>query len=341
MVDSTSLAAAETLATDAVRRKAIKGYLVLGHDVLGGAAARYAGVNATAVTDMQTVESIVRRELLALELRESGVAADRADQITRMRFTLHAERLTRSGRGGSGRVNLLFAISVAVLLYVTIVMYGQNVLRGVIEEKQTRVAEIVISSVRPTTLLAGKVLGVGAVGMTQIMIWGTAAYLMLRYRVAVLHQFGMETAPVELPSISLAMLAVLVLFFLFGYIFYSALFATIGAMVSTEQEAQQAQMPIVLLLAVSMMFLQPVLNEPDGRLASVLGVLPVSSPVVMPLRISAVDVPPWEIVLSLIALVAACYLAVYFAARVYRTGLLMYGKRVSIREVLRWMRPTR
>jgi ABC-2 type transport system permease protein len=195
-----------------------------------------------------------------------------------------------------------------------------------------------MSSVRPTTLLAGKVLGVGAVGLTQILVWLTASLVMVRARAPLLARLGLEATPLTLPSISPGMLGVLLVFFLLGYTFYSALFAAVGAMVSSEQEAQQAQMPIVLLLVMTVMFLQPVLGAPDERLAVTLSYLPVSSPIVMPLRLSTVDVPPWEIWLSLLALVAACYVAVYVAARIYRTGLLLYGKRVSLREVLRWAR---
>jgi ABC-2 type transport system permease protein len=109
-------------------------------------------------------------------------------------------------------------------------------------------------------------------------------------------------------------------------------------MVSSEQEAQQAQMPVVLMLVASIVFLQPVLEEPDGRLAFWLGLVPVSSPIMMPLRMSTVDVPGYEIGLSVFTLIAACYLSVYFAALVYRTGLLMHGKRASLREVMRWIR---
>ena len=111
-------------------------------------------------------------------------------------------------------------------------------------------------------------------------------------------------------------------------------------MVSSEQEAQQAQMPVILMLVMSIIFLQPVLLEPDGRRAVILGILPVSAPIMMPLRMSAVDVPTWEIVLSLVGLVASCYIAVYIASVVYRTGLLMHGKRVTWREVFRWIRVT-
>ena len=195
-----------------------------------------------------------------------------------------------------------------------------------------------MSSVRPTTLLAGKVLGVGGVGLTQMAIWLVATLLMFRYRVPMMQMFGLEATPLPMPSVSIMQLVILLVFFLLGYTLYSALFAAVGAMVSSEQEAQQAQMPVVLMLVVSIIFLQPVLLEPDGQLAVTLGMIPVSSPIIMPLRMATVDVPEWEIGLSLLALVAGCYLAVYFAATVYRTGLLMHGKRVTFREVFRWIR---
>jgi ABC-2 type transport system permease protein len=332
------LAAAESLATRAVIARQIKGYLVLEPGVFVGRSPRYAGANATSLSDMRRIEVAVGHEVLAQELRSLGISSADAERLKRTSLELRAERITPTGRGGSGQVSIIIAISVAMLLYITIFIYGQNVLRGVIEEKQTRVAEIVVSSVRPTTLLAGKVLGVGAVGLTQMVIWGAASVTMAKFRGALLERFGLTALPLQLPSISWQQWVLLGLFFVLGYTFYAALFAAIGATVSSEQEAQQAQMPVVLLLVISIMFLQPVLNNPDGALALNLGWLPFSSPIVMPLRMSAVNLPPWEIGLSLFALAAGCYIAVYIAARIYRTGLLMYGKRPTLREVARWVR---
>lgn len=338
IVTKDALAEAESTATQAVISKSIRGYLVLEPSVFIGKNPRYAGANATSLTDMRRIENAVNHEVLAEQLRALGINASDAERLKRASLDLRAERITPTGRAGSGQVSILIAISVAMLLYVTIFIYGQNVLRGVIEEKQTRVAEIVVSSVRPTTLLAGKVLGVGAVGLTQMLIWGAASVAMAKYRVSLLNQLGAAAVPIQLPSIGWGQAVLLVLFFVLGYTFYAALFAAIGATVSSEQEAQQAQMPVVMLLVISIMFLQPVLNNPEGALATNLGWLPFSSPIVMPLRMSAVNLPPWEVGLSLFALAAGCYVAVYIAARIYRTGLLMYGKRPTLRELARWVR---
>jgi ABC-2 type transport system permease protein len=338
-VAAADLAQAESTATRAVMQKEIRGYLALGPRVLGGAAnPRYAGTNVTAIADMRLLDGIVQREVLGHQLMRAGVEPREAARLKRARVELRPERITSAGRAGSGRISILFAITIAMLLYITIFIYGQNVLRGVIEEKQTRVAEVVVSSVSPTTLLGGKVLGVGAVGLSQMVIWLAASYIMMKFRTSLLAQFGVAAIPMQFPTITVSMVLVLLVFFLLGYTFYAALFAAIGSMVNSEQEAQQAQLPAVMLLVATVMFLQPVLSNPDGMLATILSWLPFSSPIVMPLRMSAVSISAWQITLSILCLVASCYIAVVIAARIYRTGLLMYGKQPELREVIRWMR---
>ncbi|MCC6931037.1 MAG: ABC transporter permease [Gemmatimonadaceae bacterium] len=335
-----TLAEAEARARAAVTAKELRGYLVLPSDILASGNARYVGVNATAIADMDQLRTTVQRQLLTTQMQAAGVSPSTAERISGQRFNLKADRLTASGEsGGSGRLSLLFAITVSMLLYFTILLYGQNVLRSVMEEKQTRVAEVIVASVRPSHLLAGKVLGVGAVGLTQMVIWIVAALLMAKYRVKMLALLGVGAMPlVGIPPISVGMVITLVLYFLLGYILYAALFAAVGAMTSTEQEAQQAQLPVVLLLVGGIMFLQPVLSAPEGTLAKVLAWFPFTAPIMMPLRLTAVEVAPWDIALSILALLIFSYLAIAFAARIYRTGILMYGKRATLAEVIRWAR---
>ncbi|HEX6315278.1 MAG TPA: ABC transporter permease, partial [Gemmatimonadaceae bacterium] len=214
IVSPDQLAEAESTATRDIRQRTIKGYLVLDGGTLEGRGSRYAGLNATALADMRRIENAVFRELIALELSRAGISTVEADRVKRLRAGLQVERVTLSGRGGSGRVNILFASIVGILLYMTILMYGQNVLRGVIEEKQTRVAEVVVSSVRPTTLLAGKVLGVGAVGLTQMGIWLLATVVMMRYRAPLLQAFGVQATAMPMPSVSVGQVVTLLIFFL-------------------------------------------------------------------------------------------------------------------------------
>ena len=331
------LPAAERAARRLVTNEQIRGYLVLDARTVAGQSARYAGVNATALNDMRRIERIVEQEVLSIRLEDKGLRSVEARSLARMDLDLDSERVSDTGRGGSGTLNIVFAVSVAMLLYVTIFLYGQNVLRGVMEERQSRVAEVVVSSVRPTTLLAGKVLGVGTVGLTQMLIWLVAALAMFRVRAPILHQFGVDALAINLPHITPGMMALLLVFFVLGFTFYAALFAVVGATVNTEQEAQQAQLPVVMLLVVSISFLQPVLNAPDGRLSGVLSWLPFSAPIIMPLRLASTQVASGQVVMALAALVASCYIAVFIAGRVYRGALLLYGKRPTLGEIWRWV----
>ncbi|MDQ3697439.1 MAG: ABC transporter permease [Gemmatimonadota bacterium] len=332
------LTPAESLATREVMRGDAAGYLVLDFQTMAGERTRYAGRNASAIADMQELQRVVREHVMAARLERAGVSPAQTAEITNLRVRLESERLTSRGRGGSGQVSVIFAIVLATLLYFSIFFYGQNVLRGVMEEKQTRVAEVVMSSIPATRLLAGKVLGVGAVGLSQLIIWLASSWALYEMRAPILTRLGATSTPFVLPRVSLAMAVTLLLFFVLGYVFYAALFAAVGAAVNSEQEAQQAQMPIVLLLVVSVMFFQAVVARPDGTTARILSVVPFSAPIVMPLRMTVIHVSWVEVALALLSLLLGCGLVVWLAARIYRTGMLMYGKRPTVKEVIRWLR---
>ena len=338
LVAPAEVAQAESLATRQVVARERTGYLVLEGGTTAPLAGRYAGRNASSIIDMNRIERSVRQAAMAQRLTKEGVAPDVVDSLVTAQISIPAERITDKGRGGSGLVSFFFAFGIAFLLYMSIILYGQNVLRGVMEEKQTRVAEVVMSSVKTDTLLAGKVIGVGAVGLTQLVLWGLTSWLLLELRAPILTRFGQPVEPLQLPAIGVGALLLLLAFFLLGFIFYAALFAAVGAMVSSDQEAQQAAQPVMLLLIAGVIFLNPVLLDPQSTLAKVVSILPFSSPIIMPLRLSLIAVPAWELAASLAALILACLLAVWLAARIYRVGMLMYGKRPSMRELVRWVR---
>jgi ABC-2 type transport system permease protein len=332
------LAPAESAATRAIVRGELTGYLVLDSAALDGRRVRYAGRNASAEADMDMLRRVVRESVMETRLEMAGVEPDQSAALVRTQLAFELERITDRGRGGSARVSVFFAIIIVVMLYMALMLYGQAVLRGVMEEKQTRVAEVVISSVPPWQLLGGKVIGVGAVGLTQLAVWVSSAILLLRYRGPILAQLGASAMSFTPPDITVGMGLMLLLFFVAGYVFYSSLFAAVGAMVSTEQEAQQALMPIILLLVSSFVFFQPILSKPTSGLAHTLSWLPFSAPIVMPLRMAVVPVAGWDVAISLISVAAGSYIAVWLAARIYRTGMLMYGKRPTMRELARWLR---
>jgi ABC-2 type transport system permease protein len=341
LADAESTATREVMAADGRL-----GYVVLDDRTTAGMTARYAGRNATSFRDVERIRNAVSQAVMLNQLRQAGADPRMVDAIARTRVRMPTERITEKGRGGSGQVGALLAIGIAFLFYLSIVIHGQNVLRGVLEEKMTRVAEVVISSVRPQVLLAGKVLGVGAVGLTQQVIWVVAsAFLINKLGPIVMRMGGDATQASAAGSIlqaftgvSIKLLVLLLLFFLVGYIFYAALHAAIGSMVNSEQEAQQAALPVMFLLIGTFIFVQPILLDPTSNLAVVMSWLPFSSPIIMPLRMTVIQISTATLIGSLAVGIAACVLVVWLAGRIYRVGMLMYGKRPSIGELIRWIR---
>lgn len=340
VLDTAQLAAVESATTLAVIRKETRGYLVLGPHILDATETRYAGRNASSLPDVGRIEAAVRQGILATRLERAGIDAERVNSLTSAkRIDLDAEQIGDRGREGKGGVvKYIFAFSLAFLLYMSIFIYGQNVLRGVLEEKQTRVAEVVVSSVSTDTLLAGKVLGVGAVGITQQILWVIGSLAVLKLREPIMRALKIPSTSMSLPSISPWVLALLLLFFVLGFMLYSALFAAVGSMVNSDQEAQQAQQPVTLLLVATAILIQPVLLNPGTKLAVIASIFPFSAPILMPLRLSLVSVPWTEVAASLVAMLVMIAIAIWLASRIYRTGLLMYGKRPSFGEVARWLR---
>jgi ABC-2 type transport system permease protein len=337
-LDADALAPAESLATRQVVTDSLKGYLVLDSATVAVGAARYAGSNTTAIFDMQRLESALQRELLVLRIEASGVDPEVGRSLATTRATISTERLSSRGRGGSGQVNFLVGFAVAMLLYLVTFIYGLNVLRGALEEKQTRVAEVVIASIPANRLLWGKVIGVGGVGLTQMVLWLGMSFVLWQVRTPLLARFGVDAAPFAMPEVGAGMAALLLAFFLLGFTLYAGLFAAAGASVSSEQEAQQAQMPVVLLLVSSIIFAQNILMQPDGTMARVFSMMPHSAPIIMPLRMTVSPVPTRELVIALVSVALGAAASVWVAGRIYRVGLLMYGKRPSLRELLRWVR---
>ena len=345
------IAAAESLATKAVIAKTVDGYVVLDERTLRGQRARYAGRKATAVGDMRRLEQSLRQSALAHRLASANLNPSLVDSLSQSRLVLESERLTEQGRGSdaSRRANLMFAGAVAFLLYMSMILYGQMVLRGVLEEKTTRVAEVVVSSVTPDTLLAGKVIGVGAVGLAQQIIWIVAtlyigsllAPMLLRMAPPPGQMAGVEAANVptmSMPDVQIGSLLVILVFFILGYGLYASIHAAVGAMVNSDQEAQQALAPVMVLIVSSAIFIQPVMLNPSNTVARVASMFPFSAPIIMPLRMGLVPVPAWELAVAILGLMAAVVAVIFLAARIYRVGLLMYGKRPSLGELARWIR---
>lgn len=331
------LSQAESVATRDVMHRGKVGYLVVNQQTVAGEAAHYAGRNASSIPDMSQLRNALRETILAQRLETIGIDNARTKQLTFIPLDFSAERITERGRGGSGVASVIFGFAIGFLLYMTIIIYGQTIMSSVIEEKTSRVAEVVMSSVPTDTLLAGKVLGVGAVGLTQQILWVATTYILLKLREPIMQRLGAPTMSFGLPEISMGAAILFLLFFVLGFIFYSALYAAVGSAVNSEQEARQAATPLMIMIVFAGVFIQPVLLNPTGTIARVLSLVPVTSPIIMPIRMAVTGVPALEMTASIVLLIVGCLAALWLASRIYRVGLLMYGKRPTMREMARWV----
>ena len=249
------------------------------------------------------------------------------------------------------------------VLYMFLLIYGSMVMQSVIEEKNTRVLEVVVSSVRPFDLMLGKILGVALVAVVQVLIWGVLIFavgaivlpqLMPAEMMAGVQamQQGMPDAaamgdmdPEMLQAVAavtdtgyiLKIFVCLLLFVFGGYLLYSAMFAAVGSAVDNVQDASQLQMPVTLPIILALLMMLAVIKDPNSSLAFWFSIIPFTSPVVMMARIPY-DIPLWEIVLSLVVLYASFVAMVWFAGKIYRVGIFMYGKKPTFKELLKWVR---
>jgi len=287
-----------------------------------------------------TIRGAVTRAALEVRLAEAGADVD-VDALF-AGGSMDLQILAEESSGAAEDEPEFIGVFVgAMLLYMVVLMYAAAVMRSALEEKTGRIVEILISSVRPWELMLGKILGVGSVGLTQLAVWILLGVLALTLGVPALVTARPDLANPEaiaqaLPGIGLV--ALFVALFLGGYFFYAALYAAVGAMCSTEEEAQQAQFPVVIFLVVPVLFLMPVMQDPNGSLAVIMSLVPFFSPVLLYARAGAAAIPAWQIAASLFLLYLAVWGVAWVAGRIYRVGILMQGKRPTLPELWRWVR---
>jgi ABC-2 type transport system permease protein len=321
-----------------IRTKQINGFLIVPDDVLTGGAIEYFGDNASnqsvQILLQRVVESAVHKE----RAKEAGLTELQLGAIL-ARVNVVAKHTTGKAEAMSGIETMILGFVLAFLLYIAIALYGINVMRSVVTEKSSRVVELLVAAVKPRALMAGKIIGVGGAGLAQLMIWLVVGAVALANRDAILGLFGLHGGgPAMLPSLDAGQIGIVLAFFIGGYIFYSSLFAAMGATVSSEQDTQQAQMPVTMLLVIAIVSMQAVTSDPRGSTSEVMTLVPFWSPILMPLRYFLGGATVAEVALSFGILAASTVLVARAAAKIYRVGILMYGKRPGLRELVRWLR---
>lgn len=324
-------------------------------------------VKQASVSVVSYIEKEIEAELKDKKLVENGISRDILSSLN-LNVSLKTIRLTEKGEeSGSAGASYGIGMLASILIYLFIFLYGVQVMRGVIEEKNNRIVEVIISSVKPFQLMMGKIIGIALVGLTQFVLWvvlttsisglvskelsgdmneqvskvesvtGAAGTTGLEQSQ---QMSGNDVAEIisAIETINFPLLLGSFLFyFLAGYLLYSALFAAIGSAVDNESETQQFMFPVTIPLIFSFVLSSSaVVNNPDGPIAFWLSMIPLTSPIVMMVRIPF-GVPTWQLVCSMVLLVLGFLGTVWVAAKIYRTGILMYGKKVTFKEMFKWL----
>jgi ABC-2 type transport system permease protein len=327
----------ENVELDKIRRNQINGFLVVPADGVKTSLSSYRGDNASsqfvAVYLQQAMIKAVtdaRADLVKLSPEQREIM--RGPIVV---ATLHS---TGEAEGSSGMGAFLIAYILAFILYIVITLYGVNVMRSVVQEKTSRVMEFLVAVVKPRDLLGGKILGVGGAAMIQLTVWLAFGYVALTHRNELLGLLGMKPSDTPLPSFALGDLVIVLAFFVVGFFFYASMYAAVGAMVSSEQDTQQVQMPVTMLLIIGVMCFQLVTSSPRGTTTMVITHMPFWSPILMPMRFVLGGASLGEVLISLGILIVTTLLVVRLAAKIYRVGVLLYGKRPTVSELWRWLR---
>lgn len=319
-----------------VMEKQIDAWVWIGNGVFADKPVEY---HARSVSNVFTQEAL-RDELSAIvrqaRFRQAGIDPARVEELSRS-VHLDPRRVSAEGSRAEGSLGAAaLAMVMFFILYVSIIIWGQQVMQGVLEEKGSRVIEVVISSLTPFELMLGKLLGICLLGLTQLAIWmGTLLVVTAPGAVA-----AMTFLPpgVSLPTVSAVMLINFVLLFILGFLAYATLYAGIGASFNNLQEAQQAAGMAMVFVIIPVMVMYPVINDSNSRMATVLSLIPMFTPLLMPLRI-AVDMPPaWQLALAYALTLAFVIGMVWFCSKIYRVGILMYGKKPTFKEIWKWTR---
>lgn len=314
----------------------IDAWIWIGRDGLAADRVEYHAESVSNVLTQRVIGDAISAEVRQMRLAEAGVDPKLVDELTR-EVDLDTVRVAAEGsRAEAGEAGFILAWGLFFLLYMILLIWGQQVLTGVLEEKSSRIVEVVISAARPVDLMMGKLAGIGLAGLTQLAIWLVS--------IAVATAPGVVAAVAGLPdgfsipSLPADVALFYLAYFVFGYFFFATFYASIGAAFNNAQEAQHLMSIPMVFIVGPVVIVFPVINDPDSTLAVVASLFPPFTPLLMPVRL-AVKMPPlWQIGLSFVLLGLATAGMLWLCARIYRVGILMYGKKPTLQEIWRWVR---
>ena len=325
-IDNRSLADIRQQLESKIRDREIDAYVILPPDLTKGGRPEYRARNTADMFTRESIQSAIGKVVRNQRLVAAGI---KQEDIERASVSVDLKSIGEAGQESQGELGFFLSFGVGLWIYMSVLLYGQLVLGAVIEEKETRIAEILFSSMRSFPLMMGKLIGVSLVALTQMSIWALTFV-----GISVWTAGG----SIALPHVAPIVFVYLLLFFLMGFFIYSTVYAVVGSMVTTTQEGGQLAMPIVLLLVAGFFLSFNIIRNPNSPLAFWASMFPFFAPITMLVRIVTETPPLWQILLSLAIGFATATGLIWLASRIYRVGMLMYGKKATIPEVIKWVR---
>ena len=311
-------------------------WIWIGEGDLAEDTVEYHAESVSNILTQRVIRDAVSAQVREMRLADAGYDPQLVDQLTRS-IELKTLRVSAAGsRAEAGEAGFILAWSMFFLLYMILLIWGQQVLTGVLEEKSSRIVEVIVATARPLDLMMGKLLGIGLAGLTQLAIW--------LFFIAGLTAPGVVAAVAgapegfTIPSLPWDIALYYCAYFIFGFFFFATLFASIGAAFNSVQEAQHLTSIPILCIVSPILVISPVINDPDSTLAVVTSLFPPFTPLLMPVRLAVKAPPFWQIGLSFVLLGLATAGMLWLCARIYRVGILMYGKKPTLKELWRWVR---
>ncbi len=320
-----------------VLKKELSAYIFIPKNISEGGVAEYVSQHVSDFDKLKNINEALNSVVIEKRLRKEGLDPQKIAQYIQ-RVGLKTIKVTKKGEEEDTGGTFLISYLLVLILYMTLFFYGSIIMRGVIEEKTSRVVEIVLSSLKPFQLMVGKILGIAAVGFTQYAIWAIFGFSASRYSKSLISSFFPSASGFKIPSIPPYVFIYFVVFFILGYFLYGTVYAAIGSMVNSEKEAQQLIFPITMFLVVPILLMMFVMRAPNSTFSVVLSLIPFFAPILMLLRICVLLPPFIQVGGSILILVLTILFMIWLTGKIYRVGILMYGKRPSFQEIIKWIR---
>lgn len=326
-LDTNTSEAERSILSGKVKDKQLDGVIFATDDALASKKVSFITRDVSSVIATSEIQDAMNDAVHRDLLKSKGMSDT---EINKVMEPISLEAASPSGMGNVQAL-ILTVLSMVMILYVTVFIYGINVMRAILEEKTSRIMEVMLSTARASEMMAGKILGVAAVGLTQIAIWAVMVLAPAGGSI------GANMGDIR-GIISIKLMAYFALFFFLGFALYSTLCAAVGAMVNSEQEAQQLQFLVALPLIAAVIIMINALENPGAPMAVFGSLFPLTAPLLMLLRVALQSAPSWQVGLSVVLMLATCVGLVWVCARIYRVGILMYGKRPTLPEIMKWIK---